>query len=455
MELIPRTSSAKLDMEMRILELPFSRMDFLKACEQVKDLPFGDCDDDYRPLLSMRYQLRAAQIDPNVFYDWNSVEVPTELATSPIFELLHIPTGEEPKPRTKFRTSADDYDGFRDDLPSHCSGESFLGVIVGMTGEVRNQWEPREYIIHKAFPKLLDGIKLLTTMEINILDFLSDAFNEVERVTTMADFLKNYPLLEVILLTAEAKHSNVVFDYNNFCALLQRCNSEYKYLHVSPYLPSKYPGLLFNEDQFYDMLCQLQTQMHTHDVENFGRVENFDLTSTVVLTTMFRRLDDWINILLEKDIDIQEFMKNHDLAMGSPGGLVFGYLVESLHPDNEEDVFSLFAANVRTGSNGLAFLREVEDYRAFREGRITRLGATTFADALPRVDISMIAQENMKCPFCWANFDQVVEGLDNTPARLPCNPLHVFGRDCVIRCLLSTGPLCPLCRVNVIEVAAN
>jgi hypothetical protein len=56
---------------------------------------------------------------------------------------------------------------------------------------------------------------------------------------------------------------------------------------------------------------------------------------------------------------------------------------------------------------------------------------------------------------CWANFDEVEEGLNNEPVQLPCDPRHMLGRDCLIEVLVNTGPLCPLCRVDIVAMVSE
>lgn len=77
-----------------------------------------------------------------------------------------------------------------------------------------------------------------------------------------------------------------------------------------------------------------------------------------------------------------------------------------------------------------------------------------FINDLPAVDISTIPEADMKCPFCWAPFEEAPgEDEDNTPVVAPCGSTcpHRFGRDCladIIKSSLesSSKALCPLCR---------
>ncbi|KAH8724236.1 hypothetical protein GQ44DRAFT_708851 [Phaeosphaeriaceae sp. PMI808] len=85
-----------------------------------------------------------------------------------------------------------------------------------------------------------------------------------------------------------------------------------------------------------------------------------------------------------------------------------------------------------------------------------------FVDGLERVDISTIAEEDMRCPHCWLPFAQDVayltafrelpffEGVDdNDPVRTPCG--HIFGKRCLLMSLEKTSRSCPLCRAEFIS----
>jgi hypothetical protein len=68
-----------------------------------------------------------------------------------------------------------------------------------------------------------------------------------------------------------------------------------------------------------------------------------------------------------------------------------------------------------------------------------------FVDSLPTVDLATISREDMRCPHCWADFDEVVEGYSNEPKRVPyCGKR--FGKDCFIEAIKGAGIICPLCR---------
>ncbi|CAO2651533.1 Nn.00g041030.m01.CDS01 [Neocucurbitaria sp. VM-36] len=83
---------------------------------------------------------------------------------------------------------------------------------------------------------------------------------------------------------------------------------------------------------------------------------------------------------------------------------------------------------------------------------VNREDAVAFVNALPTVDISTIPRADMRCPHCWADFDEDVEGYNNEPKRAPCCGKW-FGVDCFVEFLEGTGPLCPLCRQDMLAAS--
>jgi hypothetical protein len=71
--------------------------------------------------------------------------------------------------------------------------------------------------------------------------------------------------------------------------------------------------------------------------------------------------------------------------------------------------------------------------------------AVAFVESLPTVELSTIPREDMRCPHCWADFDEEVEGYNNEPKRVPCCGSR-FGKDCLIQSIEGTGMRCPKCR---------
>jgi hypothetical protein len=97
-----------------------------------------------------------------------------------------------------------------------------------------------------------------------------------------------------------------------------------------------------------------------------------------------------------------------------------------------------------------------------------QVNAIEFVNSLEHLDISNIALEDMRCPFCWNPFG-VIDALDqmaadpgcgevaafgelpfsevkesNDPVKLPCG--HLFGHTCLIKIVDSGEKLCPKCR---------
>jgi hypothetical protein len=173
---------------------------------------------------------------------------------------------------------------------------------------------------------------------------------------------------------------------------------------------------------------------------------NFDYNNPWALES-FARLHACLHALLNASISVATFMSGCESAHGTPGAIIYGYILQSVDVVYKFFNCGLFFANVATNGYGEALLRQLSRDRR----NLTRTEATDFVDSLDRVDVADIPKDSMKCSHCWRKFDEVVEGHDNRPVRLPCDHRHIIGRDCLIEGLTS-GWLCPLCGTNIIAV---
>lgn len=73
--------------------------------------------------------------------------------------------------------------------------------------------------------------------------------------------------------------------------------------------------------------------------------------------------------------------------------------------------------------------------------------ASDFAWSLAEVDISDIPREDMRCPHCWADFDEPDAGVDETVIKSPYGDLHMRG--CLVEAITGTMGLCPVCRQDM------
>jgi hypothetical protein len=80
--------------------------------------------------------------------------------------------------------------------------------------------------------------------------------------------------------------------------------------------------------------------------------------------------------------------------------------------------------------------------------KMSQEAATAFTDQLEKLEISSIAQDDMKCLHCWGNYGE--EDGCQLPVKTPCG--HVYGQQCLIESLVAVSLLCPLCRVDIVAL---
>jgi hypothetical protein len=73
--------------------------------------------------------------------------------------------------------------------------------------------------------------------------------------------------------------------------------------------------------------------------------------------------------------------------------------------------------------------------------------ALQFASSLATVDVSDIPREDMRCPHCWGDFNEVNPEVDMTVVKTPCG--HLYMRRCLVEAIIGTTGLCPVCRQDM------
>jgi hypothetical protein len=392
--------------------------DFVAACERVRDLPYQDGEEDRDTFGDLYQQLDDMNVNWILFMD---LYVPEDLQQSPLFELLFgkAPIVEQP---TKFRRATGGM------VEIDIEAREFVSLCMAMD---------HEYFMHKDFIhsthliKLKDMCGALMREKVNVLDFLSteDTDTQMEGAT----------FLKVLMHGFVAVRHHVVIEFEPYIEtfktlwLHQGFHHRGSRLQVPPYPPSEY-GLRFDQSDFL-----LTMQEAEDDSDNFvssmhNEIESFDL------------LHKCIHQLRDKDITIPTFMTGHEPAPGTPGATIFEYLLDSAL-NGDHVICNLFFVQVATNGNGV----EVWNPPPTGPPLLTRDEATSFVNALIQVDISSISRDSMRCSYCWNDFDEVEEGVDNKPTQLPCDHRHILGRDCLIE-ILTTSRLCPQCRVDIVAM---
>jgi hypothetical protein len=275
-------------------------------------------------------------------------------------------------------------------------------------------------------------IKTLHEEQVNVLEFLS---------TENTDLYMNEPsFLKLVFHTFDAVKSHVIVDMNNYIHYTSQLNHPQGFYHqgsrmlIPPYPPNRLP---FDYAAFLQLLQDAEADIEYFNYSDHNALESFDV--------LHRHLHD----LMYHGISVPEFMAGRELALGTPGAVIYEYLLDSIDPttDTEKITCGLFFAHVATlGSGALLWNLPASGAR-----NLTRAEATAFVHSLVKVDVADIPKDSMRCSYCWSNFDEVVEGLDNRPVRLPCHSTHIVSRDCLIKVLTSSN-ICPLCKEGVVAM---
>jgi len=139
---------------------------------------------------------------------------------------------------------------------------------------------------------------------------------------------------------------------------------------------------------------------------------------------------------------------------------IFQILLNSDDKSPAETMAAIYALyNVQPGAVAAidAFYFNVEPGAVPVVVSFTKETATDFVTALPTVDISSIPKEDLRCPHCWLDFDEVYPpDVNHTVKKTVCG--HTFGHDCLVESLIgkpATAPPCPMCRQDMAALSAR
>jgi hypothetical protein len=208
--------------------------------------------------------------------------------------------------------------------------------------------------------------------------------------------------LKLVIHTFDAVKSHVIVDMNNYFLSTSNLNFPQGFYHhgsrmpVPPYPPNRLP---FDYAAFLQLLQDAEADIKYFDYSDHHALESLDI------------LHICLHKLMDRGISVPEFMAGRELAHGTPGAVIYEYLLDSIDPtiDTEKTTCALFFAHVATLGDGALFW----NLRAQGGRNLTRAEATAFVHSLVKVDVAEIPNDSMRCSYCWSNFDGVMEGLDN------------------------------------------
>ncbi|KAF1917322.1 hypothetical protein BDU57DRAFT_537017 [Ampelomyces quisqualis] len=409
-------------------------VDFVSACEAVKDLPYQNGDDDWNAFRAARERMEARGISVAT-HKHSSLFM--QLHGTPILDILSSEVSSI-GPQKEFSTALQPKLSRR---TLHFTAATFIEHCK----EVDEEWATEKFPECNGSPKLETLLKVLYLKQINVLEFLSTEDTD--------ELLETCKLFRLFIHSLTSRRSHVIIDRSKLQYALGFADRSLVAPHVGtskqipPYPPNKW-GVNFSSTDFLQWMVAAEI-----DIPNFTFIDPEGLESFQVLHLQ-------CHVLQDANAEMPEFMKGHEPADGTPGAIVYEYLVRSTAADTADVDCELFFANVASNGDGEAFLAAAFppapgiDVNS-RPRLMPREEAAAFVDALVKVNVADIARDRMRCSHCWADFDEVEEGIDNSPVSLPCDPRHVLGRDCLVEVLSSMGPLCPICRVDIVALRAN
>jgi hypothetical protein len=77
---------------------------------------------------------------------------------------------------------------------------------------------------------------------------------------------------------------------------------------------------------------------------------------------------------------------------------------------------------------------------------------TAILSQLMVIDVADVCSE--RCPYCWCDFSEEVEGIDTTPVKTPCG--HLFMKGCLLESFKAAEHVrCPMCRQDIEALLAT
>jgi hypothetical protein len=419
--------------------LPFVKA-FVSACEPLKDLPDQNGDEDWFCFHRTWSEIQSRGIDMQVFMDRY---VSMDLKQSPLFELLFGPPPTIRLPTT-FSTAP------------HVDGPFFSGESRSTSGKVEVKFTARDlidscqkldnemttngkFVQTPSIDKLRIMIGELCRKRVNVLEFLSNEMTD--------QALVHSPFFRLVVHTLKGAASHVIVNWDDFdWAMIEVQDLQGEFylgsLVPTPVYPPNEHDTPFSPFDLRQTIIKAEATLSEVSLAEYALPESIS----------FDVLHCQVEILVSDDINFSDFMAGYEIVEPEPGSLVYKWLINS---QLGMMGWELFLADVVTNGDGEAYLDA--SYATFERmeddsGLLTQEEAVSFVDALQEADVASIPRDSIRCNHCWSDFDEVEEGVNNLPVHLPCDSRHMLGRDCLIAILTSTGPLCPLCRVDIVAL---
>ncbi|KAL5117587.1 hypothetical protein ACEQ8H_004480 [Pleosporales sp. CAS-2024a] len=405
------------------------------ASELVKDLPDQNGDDDWAMFTQAwgEVQQHSYETIRNAIFMHASIE----LLDSPLFEIL-FECGPYVRPPTTFHSTQMDVET---KMPMRCSVEftakAFVEECIKINADFATCTQWGEY------PEFWRMASSLERAGINVLDFLSTEVSD--------ELCTRCPLLQVLINTLSATQGQVVLREAHLRRVFHHLHARQGFqhkgstMHIPPYpAPESATALDFNHAHFVAWLQAAEVDMLAFDWPNIYDVESLDI------------LHKRIHQMNARNVLVKDFMAGREPPPGTPGATIYQYILSACTPLVH---CHLFWANIISSGHGAAFIHVQMAHGVQRDAQepttlMAPSQAVAFVDTLEKGNLADIPKEDMRCSHCWSDFDDDAddEGVDNSPVQLPCHRRHRIGRDCLIEILCKTGPLCPLCRVDIVEL---
>jgi hypothetical protein len=404
--------------------------DFYAACEVVKDLPAQNGDEPWA-----NFNTRWSKIKTKDWATSNALQrhASKQLQDSPLFEVL-FQSFNQVKPPTTFARAG--RGGWRSAgtkrVEVDFTAKEFITTCIELDVEYK---ATKQFALNPTMKNFGNMATFLCRKKVNVLDFLSTDLTD--ELLETCRFLK-----ALVHCTSPVRH-HVVFGPEFLEPLFKPQDFHHagSQMLVPPYPPNKW-GLSFDYADFLEGLQAAEADMHGLTWPNWDQIESFDI------------LHVQLHQLGIEEVDLEEFMDGREPTEGTPGAIIYKHVLNSTIPVDPFAIdCTLFFANVVSNGDGPAFLQSLPGHGP-PPGPVllTRDEATYFVDALQKADVADLLRDSIRCSHCWSDFDEVEEGVNNLPVQLPCDSRHLLGRDCLIEILTSMGPLCTLCRVDIVAI---